>query len=136
MHLVCKCEFFTYASNELGYGKDSLKTKEVCDAIKDPRYNDKIQQANLALQTLYKEMQGDDWFRNDGWADAAAQYEEGEQWDVGDSYCNWYGVTCNDMKLVTEVNLSKNNLTGNWLPFREFPDLVRINISQNKVSGE
>ena len=136
----CECQFFTYAKNELDYVEDQ-KLQEVCDFTKDDSEilsdNQLISLSNGALQTLYTEMGGDYWFQNDGWADAASQFGEGETWDVGDAYCTWHGVTCNEKKLVAEINLGKNNLTGTLLSITDgFKFLVRLDISQNKITGE
>ena len=137
---LCECVFFTYARNELDY-IESVKFQEICDHSMDETEflsdDTLIEGTNAAFQNLYTTMGGDYWFQNDGWADTALQHGEGETWNVGDSYCTWYGVTCNERKLVTEITLGENNLTGSSLNLTLPPYyLVRLDISKNKVSGE
>ena len=129
---VCKCEFFEYVDNE-------LSAKSICDqarveqTLSDEQYC--IWVADK-LQIIYTTLQGDQWFRNDGWAEAAALHGAG-RWDITGNYCNWYGLLCEE-ELLTEIDLSGNNLRGrmNWEIVFEFPDLVRLDISRNKLSGE
>lgn len=41
------------------------------------------------------------WKRNTGWLTAT-------------SFCTWYGVTCNDEGIITEIDLSDNNVAGSF----------------------
>ena len=57
-----------------------------------------------ALATLYRSTNGGDWVDNGGWL---------EDEDTGDDECtSWYGVVCNANGMVTEINLSMNNVGG------------------------
>ena len=57
-----------------------------------------------ALATFYRSKNGGDWVDNGGWL---------EDDDTGDDECaSWYGVVCNANGLVTEINLSMNNVGG------------------------
>lgn len=56
------------------------------------------------LLTIYQDLSGANWTDKSGWID-------GDQ--NGDChYCNWYGVKCNYLGQVIELNLSANNLQG------------------------
>ena len=138
----CNCQFFEYVTNELDYGRiDSKIVDDMCDSaehnheppVGGARYNERRH-----LQGLYMNLHGDYWFRNDGWADAASQYGKGE-WQIGNEYCTWYGLTCNDDGFISEINLSDNNCTGTniWSDVGfSYPNLVRLDLSHNNLSGE
>ncbi|KAJ8639133.1 hypothetical protein MRB53_015827 [Persea americana] len=53
------------------------------------------------------------------------------------SPCNWTGITCNDDGKVKEINLSNCSLQGKLDPlsFSSLPDLVRLDLSINALSG-
>jgi len=52
-----------------------------------------------ALMALYNSTNGDEWINNTGWG-------------TDTSYCDWYGVTCDENGHVTILDLSQNRLTG------------------------
>lgn len=139
--------FFTYATNELGYDKIEITArKEVCDrASAKLSQSDyiKMGEALIILQWIYKPMNGDDWYHKEGWVETVAKYGLSQWWnyvvdDIGDAYCDWYGVTCNERKILTGIDLSNNDLTGtvNWSRTFRCPELVRIDLSQNQISGK
>jgi Leucine-rich repeat (LRR) protein len=75
------------------------------------------------LVELYNSTNGPGWYRKTNWLQ-------------GDSPCNWYGVTCDGNGRVTELGLSKDNLTGT-LP-ASIGNLSRLRILallENKLSG-
>jgi hypothetical protein len=53
-----------------------------------------------ALMALYISTNGDEWINNTGWGTEA-------------SFCEWYGVTCNENGHVTILDLGANKLSGN-----------------------
>jgi hypothetical protein len=53
------------------------------------------------LRELYQSLNGDSWTRNDNWL------------NVTTSFCNWYGVYCNDKNEVSALFLAYNTLDGN-----------------------
>lgn len=57
-----------------------------------------------ALKELYCDTDGDNWKNNDGWYESL---HEG----AGCNYCEWYGVTCEDGRVV-ELDLFFNDLAG------------------------
>ena len=82
----CKCEFFTYATKELGYSRiDSTTTDIMCEAAvnrqRPPIRSDYRGWERSRLRRFYMTLNGNYWFRNNGWAEAASQYGFGE-WQV------------------------------------------------------
>ena len=55
-----------------------------------------------ALSDFYDSAKGAEWTDRTSWLDG----------DEYTSYCNWKGVTCDDMSRVTELNLANNGLSG------------------------
>ncbi|XXG61931.1 hypothetical protein AAC387_Pa05g0410 [Persea americana] len=51
--------------------------------------------------------------------------------------CNWFGITCNVVGKVKEINLFDANLRGKLdnLSFSSFPDLTILNLSSNALHG-
>ena len=56
------------------------------------------------LLNIYSDLSGSTWTNNSGW-------QEGDLNGACD-YCNWYGITCNYLGEVVEIDLSGNNLQG------------------------
>ncbi len=73
-------------------------------------------------------------FDGDHWASYAG---DGGHWLSKDSYCSWYGVTCDSKGEVKALHLASLNLKG-LLPYEigSIQSLVVINLSNNKISGE
>ncbi len=75
------------------------------------------------LLNIYQDLDGGNWSNNAGWSDGLL--------NGACDYCNWYGVTCNYLGQVTEINLSNNNLQG-MLP----EDLVALlNLKQLRLNN-
>ncbi|RWR97571.1 MDIS1-interacting receptor like kinase 2-like protein [Cinnamomum micranthum f. kanehirae] len=51
--------------------------------------------------------------------------------------CNWFGITCNVVGKVREINLFDANLRGKLdnFSFSSFPDLTILNLSSNALHG-
>ena len=63
--------------------------------------------------------------------------EEEERFLSGSSECEWYGVICDPLDIVTKVDLRDNGLGGELVPeFKVMPSLVSINLSRNRISSE
>jgi len=81
-----------------------------------------------ALMDLYYSTNGSNWNNNDGWGSE-------------ESYCNWYGVSCNQNGKVEKINLNKdfagNNLTGE-IPssIGNLASLTYLNLNNNELTGE
>jgi hypothetical protein len=56
-----------------------------------------------ALMALFNSTNGDEWFNQTGWG-------------TTQSYCTWYGITCDTEGHVTELRLYKNHLSGSLPP--------------------
>ncbi len=75
---------------------------------------------SLALVALYNSTGGPNWFRN---------------WDLTQPVGTWHGITIDAVRRrVNQVDLSSNNLVGT-LPDLALPDLVRLNLGYNTLSG-
>ena len=71
----------------------------------------------IALSELYTSTRGIHWVARDGWEvfDSLAKGEESlsDLARIGIDICDgWFGVTCNESKQVTELNLPANRLYG------------------------
>lgn len=86
------------------------------------------------LPALYQAMDGDSWYRNDGWMDP----------DV--HWCDWYGVSCGDefwpgLFEFEALELANNNLHGELterlavLMLGAVPPRKRLDLSGNRISG-
>lgn len=53
------------------------------------------------------------------------------------SPCQWRGIVCNNSGSVIEINLASTNLTGtlHHLDFSSFPNLLRLDLKLNNLSG-
>lgn len=76
-----------------------------------------------ALLALYNSTDGPNWSYTIRWGSAA-------------SYCRWFGVDCSAVRNVIELNLRRNNLSGNIPP--EIGDLIflrRLSMYENNLTG-
>ena len=76
---------------------------------------------------IYWKMNGNNWLNNSGWKDGD-----------GTALCSWFGITCNGDNIITEIDLSENNLAGELdedillsLPF----GLESLKLAKNNISG-
>ncbi|KAK1734014.1 leucine-rich repeat protein [Skeletonema marinoi] len=105
---TCYCDFVNYAQNEFGH---TLKTKalnttyskeeefvESCEDI----WSTDIQDERTSLEAIYKGTNGQNWTNNDGWMNETLDY------------CEWYGISCDGDKRVTDIDLRDNNLAGQF----------------------
>jgi len=60
--------------------------------------DDPIPRVKDVLLDFYGKANGDNWTNNDGWGDGY--------------YCDWYGITCDGVLEVTEIELMDNNISG------------------------
>lgn len=84
-----------------------------------PDYND--------LLDIYNLSNGASWTNNAGWATAD---------DVTCNPCQWYGVVCNGLDRVIELNLRNNNLSGSLSPsLGNLSYLKKIDFWNHSMSG-
>jgi hypothetical protein len=77
------------------------------------------------MTTFYFSLGGPKWRRDDNWLSAADSSE-----------CTWYGVSCNDQGVISEISLPHNNLMGSLPEDLYFvSSLATLSISQNVVTG-
>ena len=81
----------------------------------------------LTLRTIYSKTGGSSWTKRDGW---------NNDFTSECNPCNWYGVTCNDMGRVSELNLYNNNLRS-AIPkeIKDLTHLKKLNLSYNDLIG-
>ncbi len=81
-----------------------------------------------ALKELYCDTDGDNWKNNDGWYESL---NEG----AGCNYCEWYGVTCEDGRVI-ELDLGFNRLVGT-IPSKisKLKKLKILRLGSNDISG-
>ena len=76
------------------------------------------------LEKLYRDMNGDNWLVNTNWM------------DPDESYCTWYGITCQstDNPTVISIDLSNNRLL-NDLPMGvwNLPNLEKLSLQKNNI---
>ncbi|XP_059663672.1 receptor-like protein 33 [Cornus florida] len=60
-------------------------------------------------------------------------------WFVTDikNHCNWTGIVCHSVEIVSEINLFDSNLNGTLTQFNfiSFPNLTHFNLSRNQLNG-
>lgn len=57
-------------------------------------------------------------------------------WTIGTSVCNWFGVSCNSHNRVVEVNISNMELGGTIPPqIGNLSFLISLDMSENSFSG-
>ena len=114
----CRCDLFSHAKT---LGWEGIAESHCSEASNiSPEETMELE----SLQSIYSEMGGEYWLINSGWDDSS-------------SHCTWHGITCDEEAHVTEINLSSNNVTG------EFPSdslsklykLERLDLSDNNVRG-
>ncbi|MFT4536563.1 MAG: hypothetical protein ACI9P5_003939 [Saprospiraceae bacterium] len=76
------------------------------------------------LINIYEDLSGTSWTNNQGWDDG---FLNGTC-----DYCNWYGITCNYLGQIIEIDLSNNDLQGS-LPqdLAALIELKQLNLSNN-----
>ena len=87
---VCYCDFYTYVEDIQVIS--SINRKSVCTEAK----NSILENSNAErrdLIAIYASLSGEHWLEQGGWAT-----EEPD-------HCTWYGITCNQKGLVTEIAL-------------------------------
>ena len=74
----------------------------LCFALKFDLVNntDMCPTGRNTLKTIFDSNKGSDWTNSSHWL------------DPHESHCNWHGVECNDLKNITEHNLTNNGLAG------------------------
>ena len=81
-----------------------------------------------ALVDLYNDTNGSSWTNKSGWEDGAAA--------TNCSPCTWYGIKCDNLENVIEIDLVNNNLNGT-VPssMGELTKLRSIRLLVNNLSG-
>lgn len=123
-YFSCKCDFFSHVSSVLANFGSATVANQYCDFF--PPRAENLTEQTVALQLFFSTTGGDYWHNNSGWFDD----------DI--SYCDWFGVTCEDIDgRVTHIDLGKNNLTG---PFPSkaisvMRGLQSLILANNSLSG-
>ncbi|XP_058094739.1 MDIS1-interacting receptor like kinase 2-like [Magnolia sinica] len=81
------------------------------------------------------------------WKDSLLQTQALHSWSllpkanastpIASSPCNWTGIKCNDAGSIIEINIPNAILTGKLdnFSFSAFPNLIHLNLSGNRLSG-
>ena len=79
------------------------------------------------LRDFYEQAKGREWTKT--------QNENSAVWlDEYKSHCDWYGVSCNNLTNVTELNLANNGLSGKLSSrIGSLHSLVILDISDNDI---
>lgn len=79
------------------------------------------------LLNIYQDLVGAGWIDNSGWEDGALN-------DACDM-CNWYGIKCDYLGRIVEIDLASNNLQGH-LPqdLIAFKQLTHLRFNNNQIS--
>ncbi|KAL3785311.1 hypothetical protein HJC23_008875 [Cyclotella cryptica] len=124
----CACDFYTWA---LDFGYTSQKMRQKCSEAASRTSRGKYEEEGKHLKSLYNSLGGEYWFNNTGWM-------------TNNSHCHWFGVTCNDVELVSELRLGNNNLTGEltfvdgdgtWYLCGMLWSLELLDLSKNNIYG-
>eukprot|EP00984_Skeletonema_dohrnii_P033127 scaffold28633_cov67-Skeletonema_dohrnii-CCMP3373.AAC.4 len=110
---TCYCDFFNYTRDELGH---TLKSKRLNTgkAFENPcgQLQDRIAFLKLdltfrlalerpSLEAIYNATDGQNWINDTGWMNET-------------DHCQWYGISCDDDRFVTSIDLRDNNLAGQF----------------------
>jgi hypothetical protein len=77
-----------------------------------------------ALASIYYSMGGENWPKQQNWLS-------------DESICEWHGLDCNAFGVLTEIDLSENNLVGQVpLEFAMLETLQAVALRENQLSGE
>jgi hypothetical protein len=80
--------------------------------------------SRFALASIYYDLDGANWPKNEGWLSEA-------------SVCEWEGIDCDRFGIVTEIDLSNQGITGPVPPyFSLIPTAQAIWLRNNEFSGE
>jgi hypothetical protein len=74
------------------------------------------------LLQLYHSTDGTNWKYNDGW-------------NITNTPCNWYGITCKNNSVTEIVFDFLGNITGNIPDFRSLPNLQMLSLRNNQLTG-
>ncbi|XP_017983943.1 PREDICTED: probably inactive leucine-rich repeat receptor-like protein kinase At2g25790 [Theobroma cacao] len=60
------------------------------------------------------------------------------KWDSSATFCQWHGITCNNLSHVDTVDLSAKNLSGKLVSpsIFQLPYIQTLNLSSNQLDGE
>ncbi|KAL3803685.1 hypothetical protein HJC23_003739 [Cyclotella cryptica] len=128
--LSCNCDFYTFVSKNFDY-TSSEEANACAQAINTFTFLSS-EYDMLGLKHIYKNLGGEWWINNSGWLDNETDH------------CEWFGIVCNQMGQVSQVNLKSNNLTGElfyndtWgvgYLFGDLLNLEKMDLAMNKIHG-
>ncbi|KAL7568273.1 hypothetical protein ACA910_022612 [Epithemia clementina (nom. ined.)] len=123
------CDAFLCApasANDFGRAVDSRNPCTPCDGTVGgaPFYGstscDPLPDQRAILVEMFQDLQGSQWIRNDYWLSKT-------------SFCDWYGVACDNGNVVA-INLDRNNLNGTVpTALYRLPKLQLLWLSHNPI---
>jgi Leucine-rich repeat (LRR) protein/plastocyanin len=97
---------------------NSLAAVGICDSVTDVS-----QQECDALLIVYSEMGGQNWTNQAGWL-------------TDTSVCSWFGITCDGIPSVRQINLPFNNMIGSIpVELGSFTNLKLLYLNSNHLVG-
>jgi hypothetical protein len=118
----CRCDFYSWAVSLGREEGQDLKDYYCAEKAKVSASPPEAEEASL--REFYNQTGGDNWIDNTGWGGNETT-----------SYCDWFGVSCNDNGQVSALVLGSNNLSGPIDPFPELLDLEMLDLAKNELSG-
>ena len=118
----CECDFLTYAVETLGFEGERDSAELACDRTSNIKPDREVELESL--QNIYNGTEGEHWYNNTGWMTEQDQ-------------CDWYGITCDEEGYVIEINLSSNNMRGDFPAdsLSNFYKLKRLDLGNNTLHG-
>ncbi|KAL7550718.1 hypothetical protein ACHAWF_013934 [Thalassiosira exigua] len=122
---ICLCYFYTYPSTiEDEEVKGACKKASSCSAGLAEDADSDQQEDKTTLDLMFNLNGGEYWFDRAGWL------------EEGVPHCQWFGISCDGLGNVVQVNLRNNNLTGSDLfDYFYLPELHTLDIANNHLSG-
>jgi hypothetical protein len=119
---VCSCDFYSWAVS-LGW-EEGQDEKDYWCTEKAKVFAHLPEEEEVFLRKFYNRTDGDNWINNTGWGDNETA-----------SFCDWFGISCNDNGQVSALVLGSNNLSGPIDPFPRLLDLEMLDLANNELSG-
>eukprot|EP00984_Skeletonema_dohrnii_P033039 scaffold28411_cov83-Skeletonema_dohrnii-CCMP3373.AAC.1 len=124
----CYCDFYDYAENEFGQTLKprALTTNEEFTNPCEPfeiYWSNRFILERESLKAIYNATNGHNWTNNDGWRNET------------EDHCQWYGISCDSDRLVTDIDLRDNNLAGQFPVYTRYEDSILVNEWQQSKYG-
>jgi len=119
----CYCEVDEYVDQNLGY---KLTHTESCEDADAAEFVTTLEDEKGLLHDIYKALGGVKWLNSSDWLDNVTDH------------CEWHGITCNSARVISEIDLSSNNVFGTLNSSRFFSNMYKLKslkLANNKLKG-